>query len=118
MMQKTCLPDYNVLNTDICGLFFQFVHEEALACELAAYCYLELGDTEKAMHYFLLAHEKYHEWGAFGKCDSLFKFVQSILTPASTGAGVGRTTNTGNINDEWNRFLLGKRQDPPNSSSS
>jgi len=44
------------------GLFFQFVHEEALAYELAAYFYLELGDPEKAMEYFLLAHEKYHEW--------------------------------------------------------
>jgi hypothetical protein len=62
MMQKTCLPDYNVLNTDICGLFFQFVHEEALACELAAYFYLELGDMNNAVEYFLLAHERYHEW--------------------------------------------------------
>ena len=98
----------------MCDMIFQFVHEEALACELAGYFYAELRDTDKAMEHFLRAHEKYHEWGAFGKCDSLFKFVQSILTPASTGAGVGRTTNNdGNINDEWNRFLLGKIQDPP-----
>jgi len=61
----------------------KFVHEEALAYELAAYFYLELGDAEKAMEYFLLAHEKYHEWGAIGKCNSLFKFVESRFTPSS-----------------------------------
>eukprot|EP00984_Skeletonema_dohrnii_P036573 scaffold37688_cov139-Skeletonema_dohrnii-CCMP3373.AAC.1 len=47
----------------------KFVHEEALACELAGYFHLEFGDAEEAMEYFLLAHEKYHEWGALGKCD-------------------------------------------------
>jgi hypothetical protein len=65
-----------------------------LACELAAYFYLdsEVGDNKKAMQYFLLAHEKYHEWGALGKCNSLFKFVESTFTPAPTNAtnhGVG-----------------------------
>jgi hypothetical protein len=47
---------------------------------------LELGENEKAMLYFLLAHEKYHEWGALGKRDSLFNFVESIFAPASTNA--------------------------------
>ena len=52
------------------------------------------------MQYFLLAHEKYHEWGALGKCNSLFKFVESTFTPASTdvGVGVGHTDTTGNRN--------------------
>jgi len=58
----------------------KFVHEEALACELAGYFHLELGDNEKATKHFLLAHEKYHEWGAFEKCNSLFKFVEGIRT--------------------------------------
>ena len=49
---------------------------------------MELSDTEKAIEYFLLAHEKYHEWGAFGKCDSLFKFVESSFS-CSLPAGVG-----------------------------
>ena len=52
-----------------------------MAYELAAYFYLELRDTKKAIDYFLLAHEKYHEWGAFGKCDNLFKFVERSFTP-------------------------------------
>jgi hypothetical protein len=51
------------------------VHEEALACELAAYFYLELGENNKSVEYFLLAHERYYEWGAFEKCDSLSKFL-------------------------------------------
>eukprot|EP00985_Skeletonema_marinoi_P011411 scaffold5430_cov122-Skeletonema_marinoi.AAC.1 len=45
----------------------KFVHEEALAYELAAYFHLELGEMEQSMEYFLAAHERYHEWGAFGK---------------------------------------------------
>ena len=38
------------------------MHEEALAYELAAYLYLELGEINKSVDYFLLAHERYHEW--------------------------------------------------------
>jgi hypothetical protein len=74
-----------------------------LACELAAYFYLEIGDTATALHNFLLAHEKYQEWGALGKCTSLFKFVESTFTPASTtvGVGVGHTnTGTGSSNTQ------------------
>jgi hypothetical protein len=59
------------------------VHEEALAYELAAYFYLELGEMEQSMEYFLAAHERYHEWGAFGKCNSLFEFVKSSFSPSS-----------------------------------
>jgi len=81
----------------------KFVHEEALACELAACFYLEVGDPEKSMEYFLLAHEKYHEWGALGKCDSLFKFVNSIFTPTSIGGfGIGNTNTNGNGNNQRN----------------
>ena len=43
-------------------LEFQFLHEEALACELAAYFYLQMGDAKKAVDYCLLSHEKYEEW--------------------------------------------------------
>jgi hypothetical protein len=63
---------------------------------------LEVGDNEKSKHYFLLAHEKYHEWGAIGKCNSLFKFVESNFTPASidVGFGIGHTDTTGNSNTQ------------------
>eukprot|EP00986_Skeletonema_menzelii_P013192 scaffold7550_cov100-Skeletonema_menzelii.AAC.2 len=39
----------------------KFVHEEALACELAAYFYLEIGE------------------GAMGKCTSLFKYFGGVM---------------------------------------
>ena len=42
--------------------FSQFIHEEALAYELAAYFYLELGEREQSIEHFMLAHEKYLEW--------------------------------------------------------
>jgi len=61
-----------------------------LACELAAYFYLELGLKDKAVELFLLAHEKYHEWGAFGKCTSLFKVVSFNLS-SSIGTGLTNT---------------------------
>ena len=72
--------------TKYCDLLFQFVHEEALAYELTAYFYLELGEMEQSIEYFLAAHERYHEWGAFGKCNSLFEFVKSSFSPASIGS--------------------------------
>ena len=34
---------------------------------------------EQSMEYFLAAHERYHECGAFGKCNSLFEFVNTAL---------------------------------------
>ena len=44
------------------------------------------------MELFLAAHEKYHEWGAFGKCTSLFEFVSATFT---SFIGSGQTlTNT------------------------
>jgi hypothetical protein len=39
---------------------------------------------EQSIEYFLAAHERYHEWGAFGKCNSLFEFVKSSFSPTST----------------------------------
>ena len=82
------MPWYHwcVLLAKYCHFFFQFVHEEALAYELAAYFYLELDEREQSMAYFLLAHERYHEWGAFGKCNSLFEFVESSFTPSCNGS--------------------------------
>ena len=66
-----------------------------MACELAAYFYLELGQKEKALELFLAAHEKYHEWGAFGKCTSLFEFVSATFT---SFIGSGQTLTNTNVN--------------------
>ena len=80
-LDSACLT---YLLTKYCDFFFQFVHEEALAYELAAYFYLELGEMEQSLSHFLLALERYHEWGAFGKCTSLFEFVKSSFTTSSS----------------------------------
>ena len=69
--------------TQLYALFFQFVHEEALAYELAGYFYLELGERDLSIGHFLRAHERYYEWGAFGKCSSLFEFVERSFAPSS-----------------------------------
>uniref|UniRef100_A0A7S2KE53 Uncharacterized protein n=1 Tax=Skeletonema marinoi TaxID=267567 RepID=A0A7S2KE53_9STRA len=104
----------------------KFINEEALACELAAYFYLELGQKDKALELFLLAHEKYHEWGAFGKCTSLYEFVSSSIgtgltdtntdirgqeTASSIGTGLtntdimGQETAAPNLEDDILSFL-------------
>ena len=64
----------------------RFINQEALACELAGYFFLEIGEQDTAIQYFLQAHEKYHEWGAVSKCNMLFQFVQRKLSPLSIPA--------------------------------
>ena len=70
MLSLYCLHSHCLV---LCS-YLQFVHEEALAYELAAHFYLELGEVDKALEYFLLAHERYHEWvsskvNSFHICD-------------------------------------------------
>ena len=80
------------------------MHEEALAYELAAYFHLELGEMEQSIEYFLAAHERYHEWGAFGKCNSLFEFVNSSFSPTSNESDSARvqTNNDRQLTDDEN----------------
>ena len=47
---------------------------------------MEQGEAEKATELFLLAHEKYHEWGAFEKCNSLCKFVEGMISLSILGS--------------------------------
>ena len=78
-----------------------------MACELAGYFYLGVGEAAESMKLFLRAHERYKEWvsidrlgsyleyfncvadfnrrsflsiskGALEKCDCLFKFLKAI----------------------------------------
>ena len=58
----------------------RFINYEALACELAGYFFYKMHQNDLSVQYFLQAHEKYHEWGAIAKSNSLFQFVQSNLT--------------------------------------
>ncbi len=49
----------------------RFVNGEALACELAGYFHLEIGEKNTANDYFIKAHERYVTWGAQGKAAML-----------------------------------------------
>ena len=49
----------------------KFVHEEALANELAGHFYLDTGRKDKSSRYFSQAEDKYREWGAIAKADAI-----------------------------------------------
>lgn len=65
---------YHILT--LISLLDRFINDMALSCELAGYFYLKTGKKDKALQYFMQAHEKYHEWGAAAKSSALFEFVQ------------------------------------------
>ena len=54
----------------------KFVNEEALANELAGHFYLETGRKNRSVHYFSQAFEKYNEWGAVAKANTLTKYFE------------------------------------------
>mmetsp|Transcript_31345 Transcript_31345/g.57361 ORF Transcript_31345/g.57361 Transcript_31345/m.57361 type:complete len:122 (+) Transcript_31345:2-367(+) len=58
----------------------RFIHEEALAHELAGHFFLEKGRKDAAVEHFMKAHEKYHEWGAVTKSNSLFEYARVLLS--------------------------------------
>ncbi len=53
----------------------KFVNEEALANELAGHFYLETGRKNRSVHYFSQAFEKYSEWGAVAKANTLTNYL-------------------------------------------
>jgi hypothetical protein len=55
----------------------KFVNEEALANELAGHFYLETGRRNRSLYYFSQAFEKYNEWGAVAKANTLTKYFLS-----------------------------------------
>ncbi len=69
-----------------------------MACDLAAFFYMEIGETEKALQHFLLAHKKYYEWGASGKCNSLFKFIERNFSQLPQGSG--HMTNASELGED------------------
>ena len=57
----------------------RFPNDEALANELAGYFYLEIGQKDVSINYFLQAHEKFHDWGAIAKANALYNFTMSSM---------------------------------------
>lgn len=81
-----------------------FIHEEALAYELASSFYRSLGRHEIAEHYLTMAYRGYALWGAGAKCQSLVaEFPHLVLegTPRDPGAAnvTGTSTHDGSTLD-------------------
>ncbi|KAL3778656.1 hypothetical protein HJC23_008640 [Cyclotella cryptica] len=57
----------------------KFVHEEALANELAGIFYLDIGNRPMAFKNFTDAHGAYFKWGACAKVATLFAYMQDTF---------------------------------------
>jgi predicted ATPase/signal transduction histidine kinase len=69
----------------------QFVHEEALANELAAKFYLDWGKEKIAQAYLLEAIDCYSRWGANAKVDHLCTLYPQLLVSTLNPATVNQT---------------------------
>merc|ERR1712151_1220940 len=61
---------------------FEFINEEALACERAGLFFLEMNSLEKACQYLLQSYNCYKEWGAVAKMEHLIEihpFLQDVI---------------------------------------
>ena len=74
----------------------QYLHEEALAYELAAEFYLAQGRDKFAQNYFKEAHYRYQQWGALAKVADLEQRYPQFLAKISESAIIDklRTTST------------------------
>ncbi|WP_437957740.1 AAA family ATPase [Sorangium sp. So ce119] len=74
-----------------------YIHEEALAYELASSFYRSLGRHEIAEHYLTMAYRGYALWGAEAKCQSLVaEFPQLVLEGTPRESGAANVTTTSN----------------------
>ncbi|MFN6566278.1 AAA family ATPase [Dendronalium sp. ChiSLP03b] len=60
---------------------YEYIHEEALANELAAKFYLEWGKTKIAQTYLIDAYYGYVRWGALAKVNDLQQRYPKLLVP-------------------------------------
>ena len=63
----------------------KFFGDEALACELAANFFFTAENMAASMDHFRLAHEKYCQWGARFKAESLFESIKEKFAGAFQG---------------------------------
>eukprot|EP00804_Cyclotella_cryptica_P014030 CCRYP_002508-RA/>CCRYP_002508-RA protein AED:0.03 eAED:0.03 QI:1061/1/1/1/1/1/4/164/1320 len=54
----------------------KFINDEALACELAGYFYLHIGNTTESLEHLIRAHGKYTQWGASLKVKKVGDFIK------------------------------------------
>jgi len=60
----------------------KFVHEQGLACELAAFHCLRYGDNDSALHLFQQARDCYITWGSEVKVESIKQQIKNINAEA------------------------------------
>lgn len=58
----------------------KFFNELAICHELAARFYFEIGDPQTALEHFTLAHKAYGVWGAAGKANQIFEYINEKFT--------------------------------------
>jgi predicted ATPase/GAF domain-containing protein/tRNA A-37 threonylcarbamoyl transferase component Bud32 len=82
-------------------------HDEALANELAARCYLALGKPKLARPYMTDAHAGYLHWGAYAKADDLARDHGALLPAAHVDRrGDRRRTSTSSTSTTRGTTLL------------
>ena len=60
----------------------RFLHEQGLACELAALHYKKIGDNKSAYGFFNQAKQCYSEWGSKIKVESVTRQIESVKPPS------------------------------------
>ena len=66
----------------------KFVNDVALANELYAKFLMDNGDLHLSLEHFRVAHDHYYKWGALGKADKLFTYI-NINFMAFPGGSLG-----------------------------
>ncbi|MBR8838529.1 MAG: AAA family ATPase [Stigonema ocellatum SAG 48.90 = DSM 106950] len=82
----------------------KYIHEEALANELAAKFYLEWGKEKIAQIYMIDAYYGYAHWGAKAKVEDLEKLYPQLLIPILQQENVHASPNK-TISSSGDRFL-------------
>lgn len=63
----------------------RFIHEQALACELAGNHYKKIGDNKSALGFFNQAKQCYTEWGSQMKVEVINKQLLLLQSPDCKG---------------------------------
>jgi histidine kinase len=84
-----------------------YIHEEALAYELAGRCYLELKSGDLTEFYLKAAYNAYREWGAAAKLRHLEQnFPKYVSAVSRTSGSMGHNTTMGTGTSMINGAML------------
>jgi tetratricopeptide (TPR) repeat protein len=75
----------------------KFLHEEAIALELAGNFHIQTGDKTTALKYFIEAHQRYYEWQAYAKEEALGAFIKEKFGDAQVSTAGKATDSMRNV---------------------